>query len=184
MLYFNHFVHFIHSSSDTPMLKIQQYTKARLMAFTLSLDLDPTFGNLPLLTVFLHKLIAMPSFCYSHVCVCFHIMPYANCLGWTVLYVHVKYGIYVNMHDVSTQGVDERMINVHYHYVHFYYYISGNAEKAQPKTKNMLFEGNSLSISLYQYSPCYFYVEYYSCYTSTTIFTAITKLMFQILRKR
>ena len=65
-------------------------------------------------TIFPHQLIAMPSFCYSHVCVCFHIMPYANCLGWTVLYVHVKYGIYINMYDASTQGVDERMINVHY----------------------------------------------------------------------
>ena len=95
-------------------------------------------------TIFPHQLIAMPSFCYSHVCVCFHIMPYANCLGWTVLYVHVKYGIYINMYDASTQGVDECMINVHYHYVHCYYYISENAEKAQPETKNMLSEGNSL----------------------------------------
>ena len=31
-----------------------------------------------------------------------------------------EYHIYVNMYDVSAQGVDERMINVHYYY---YYYI-------------------------------------------------------------
>ena len=29
----------------------------------------------------------------------------------------IEYNIYVNMYDVSAQGVDERMINVqHYHY--------------------------------------------------------------------
>ena len=88
------------------------------------------------------------------------------------------------MYDVSTQGVDERMINVHYYYVHYYYYLSENAEKAQQKTPSMIFTGNVLSTSLFQYSPCYFYAEYYPRYTSTTLFTAITKLMFQILRKR
>ena len=38
-----------------------------------------------------------------------------GCFGGTVLYVCIEY-IQVNMYHVSTQGVDERMINVHYYY--------------------------------------------------------------------
>ena len=33
-----------------------------------------------------------------------------------MLYVCIEYHIYVNMYHVSAQGVDERMINVHYYY--------------------------------------------------------------------
>ena len=69
----------LRSSSDTRMLKIQQY-KHKTVAFAPYLALDPTFGihshkttfifqsqteNLPLLTVFSPQLILVPSFCYS-----------------------------------------------------------------------------------------------------------------------
>ena len=37
-----------------------------------------------------------------------------------MLYMCIEYHIYVNMYHVSAQGVDERMINVHYYY---YYYM-------------------------------------------------------------
>ena len=52
----------------------------------------------PLLTVFPHQLISIPSFCCSHcvcvcVCVCFHKIPYVNCFGRTVLYVCIEYCI-------------------------------------------------------------------------------------------
>ena len=56
------------------------------------------------------------------VCVCsayllyIFIILYVNRFGRTVLYVRIEYHIYVNMYHVSTQGVDERMINVHYYY--------------------------------------------------------------------
>ena len=55
---------------------------------------------------------------YVCVCVfvCFLIMPYVNCFGRAVLYVRIEYCIYVNMYDVSAQGVDERIINVYYYY--------------------------------------------------------------------
>ena len=43
-------------------------------------------------------------------------MSYVNCFGRTVLYVCIEYCISVNMYDVSAQGIDERMINVHYYY--------------------------------------------------------------------
>ena len=33
----------------------------------------------------------------------------------TVLYMCIEYCIQVNMYHVSVQGVDERMINVHYY---------------------------------------------------------------------
>ena len=36
---------------------------------------------------------------------------------WTVLYLCIEYHIEVNMYHVRAQGVDERMINVHYYYV-------------------------------------------------------------------
>ena len=49
------------------------------------------------------------------VCVCFHIMLYVNCFGRTVLDMCMEYHIWVNMCCVSTQGVDEHMINVHYY---------------------------------------------------------------------
>ena len=54
------------------------------------------------------------------VCVCFHnYNALCRLFGRTVLYVCIEYHIQVNMYDVSAQGVDERMINVHYYY---YYY--------------------------------------------------------------
>ena len=34
---------------------------------------------------------------------------------WTMLYMSIEYHIQVNMYHVSTQGVDEHMINVHYY---------------------------------------------------------------------
>ena len=37
-----------------------------------------------------------------------------------MLYMCIEYHIGINMYDVSTQGIDERMINVHYDY---YYYL-------------------------------------------------------------
>ena len=54
---------------------------------------------------------------------CVHRMPYVNCFGRTVFYVCTKYCIWVNMYDVNAQGVDERMINVHYYCRHFFLYI-------------------------------------------------------------
>ncbi len=39
-----------------------------------------------------------------------------GCFGGTVLYVCIEYHIEVNMHHVSAQGVDERIINVHNYY--------------------------------------------------------------------
>ena len=35
-----------------------------------------------------------------------------------MLYMCIEYHIYVNMYHVSAQGVDERMTNVHYYYMH------------------------------------------------------------------
>ena len=49
--------------------------------------------------------------------VCFHIIFYVNCFGRTVLYVCIEYCILVHVYDVSSQGTDECMINVHYHYL-------------------------------------------------------------------
>ena len=46
----------------------------------------------------------------------FCIILYVNCFGRTMLYMCIEYHIYVNMYHVSDQGVDERMINVHYYY--------------------------------------------------------------------
>ena len=62
--------------------------------------------------------LSLPPRC-NCVCVCFHTMPYVNCFGGTVLYIRIEYCILVNMHDVNAQGIDERLINVHYYY---YYY--------------------------------------------------------------
>ena len=56
------------------------------------------------------------------VCVCvvrffiFFIILYVDCFGRTMLYMCIEYRIYVNMYHVSAQGVDERMINIHYYY--------------------------------------------------------------------
>ena len=55
------------------------------------------------------------------VCVCsilfyFFIILYVNCFGRTMLYMCIEYHVWVNMCHVSVQGVDERMINVHYYY--------------------------------------------------------------------
>ena len=55
------------------------------------------------------------------VCVCFFVfcfcmILYVICFGRTMLYMCLEYHIQVNMYHVSTQGVDERMINVHYYY--------------------------------------------------------------------
>ena len=49
-------------------------------------------------------------------CVCFHIILHVNCFGGTVLCMWSKCHIEVNMYHVSTQGVDARMINIHYCY--------------------------------------------------------------------
>ena len=60
-------------------------------------------------------------------CVCvFPVILYVNCFGRTVPYVCIEYCIEVNMYHVSAQGVDERMINVHY-----YYYYSTNETMAE-----------------------------------------------------
>ena len=40
-----------------------------------------------------------------------------------MLYMCIKYYIKVNMYHVSVQGVDERMINVHYYY---YYNVTND----------------------------------------------------------
>ena len=50
----------------------------------------------------------------------FRILLCVGCFGGTVLCVYIEYHIQVNMYHVSAQGVDERMINVHY----YYYYCS------------------------------------------------------------
>ena len=34
----------------------------------------------------------------------------------------IEYCVQVNMYHVSAQGVDERIINVHYYYHRYYYY--------------------------------------------------------------
>ena len=50
------------------------------------------------------------------VCVC--VFPYNTLckLFWSVFYMCIEYCIYVKMYHVSAQGVDERMVNVHYYY--------------------------------------------------------------------
>ena len=49
-------------------------------------------------------------------CFCFLIIIlYVNCFDRTMLYMCIEYHLQVNMFDVSAQGVDERMINVHYY---------------------------------------------------------------------
>ena len=65
------------------------------------------------------------SACSACVCLFFSIILYVNCFGRTVLYMCIECHIYVNMHHVSTQGIDERMINVHY-----YYYIAHSESHA------------------------------------------------------
>ena len=37
-----------------------------------------------------------------------------------MLYMRIEYHIQVNMYHVSAQGVDERMINAHSYYYHYY----------------------------------------------------------------
>ena len=63
-----------------------------------------------------------------HVCVfivqlfvCFCIILYVNSFGRTTLYMCIEYHIYVNMYQVSAQGIDEHIINVHYYYYYYYY---------------------------------------------------------------
>ena len=46
----------------------------------------------------------------------FRITLYVNCFDRIVLYMCIEYHMWVNMYHVSAQGVDERMINVHYYY--------------------------------------------------------------------
>ena len=48
-------------------------------------------------------------------CVCFHIISYVNCFGRTVLYVCTCIEYCIDVFHVSAQGIDERMINVHYY---------------------------------------------------------------------
>ena len=49
------------------------------------------------------------------------IILYVNCFGRTMLYMCIEYHTEVNMYHVSTRGVDERMINVHYYYKESYF---------------------------------------------------------------
>ena len=49
-------------------------------------------------------------------CLSFRMVLCVVCFGGTVLYVCIDYDIQVYMYHVSTQGIDERMINVHYYY--------------------------------------------------------------------
>ena len=48
------------------------------------------------------------------VCVC--VRACLCVLDRTVLYMCIEYHVEVNMYYVSAQGVDERVINVHYYY--------------------------------------------------------------------
>ena len=57
-------------------------------------------------------------FLFCFVCMFVFIILYANCFGRNMLYMCIEYHIWVNMYHVSAQGVDERMINVHYYYYH------------------------------------------------------------------
>ena len=66
------------------------------------------------------------------VCTCsafffFLIILYVNCFGRTMLYMCIEYHILVNMYHVRAQGVDERMINVHYYY--YYYQVIRSPHK-------------------------------------------------------
>ena len=55
--------------------------------------------------------------CVCSACVCFFcIILYVNSVGRTELHMGVEYHIQVNIYHVSTRGIDERMINVHYYY--------------------------------------------------------------------
>ena len=66
---------------------------------------------------------------FKKMCVCFYIILYVNCFGRAVLCVCIEYCTQVNMYHVSTQGIDEHMINVHYYDYHqFVYYQSHTAE--------------------------------------------------------
>ena len=49
------------------------------------------------------------------VCVCSALL-YDFFFGRTLLLMCIEYHMWVNMYHVSAQGVDERMINVHYYY--------------------------------------------------------------------
>ena len=44
-----------------------------------------------------------------------------------MLYMCTEYHISVNMYHVSAQGVDERMINVHYYYYYHHHHHHCNA---------------------------------------------------------
>ena len=44
-------------------------------------------------------------------------MFYVNCFDKTVLYMCTEYHLEVNTCQVSTWGVNEHMINVHYYYI-------------------------------------------------------------------
>ena len=56
----------------------------------------------------------------------------------------IEYHIYVNMYHVSTQGVDERMINAHYYYYYLIREIKYVAcEKAYLKRKVLSWVLNS-----------------------------------------
>ena len=48
-------------------------------------------------------------------CLFSRLILYVNRVGMTMLYMCIEYHIYVNMHHMSAQGVDERMLNVHYY---------------------------------------------------------------------
>ena len=52
-----------------------------------------------------------------------------------MLYMCIEYHIYVNTYHVSAQGVDERMINVHYYY--YYAHIKQQQPKAGKARKQI-----------------------------------------------
>ena len=125
----------------TPVCWKSNNTNARLMASALSIALDPPFGihshktldtaqpchllkpnwkpssshSISILTnistqFLLHSVFVVHFYYY------FLIILYVNCFGRTMLYICIEYHIYVNMYHVSAQGIDERMISVHYYY--------------------------------------------------------------------
>ena len=83
-------------------------------------------------------------------------MLYVNCFGRTMLYMCIEYHIQVHMYHVSAQGVDERMINVHY----YYYYYFNSAIKSQTKLVSLV----SCTLQPVELSPITDYRE-----TSSTI---------------
>ena len=83
-----------------------------------------------------HVCVCMCASVCVHVraCVFSHIILHINCFGRTVLYMCIESHIYINMYDVSTQGV--HMINVHCYYYYFYYHQGGCADSVRVCTES------------------------------------------------